>query len=115
LIGRKLSEVNKKNIGIANSVLFTEDQLNEIKSLRKNKTSYKEIAKQFNVSRSTITAKLSAFPDLKKININHVVFNNNQIEEIKKLRKKGVSFRELAKQFNCGYGTIQNKLNKRIM
>lgn len=40
------------------------------------------------------------------------LFNNSQIEKIKELREKGLSYREIAKEMNCSEGTIRNYLKK---
>lgn len=61
--GKKLTQEHKNKIGIANSILFSDNQIEEIKELRKQGLSYKNISKKFNCSKSVISKALKTIQE----------------------------------------------------
>jgi len=112
-IRKKMSDVQK---------IFSVDQILEIRKLLKNGLLQKDIAKKFNVHRTTIsdikTGRHYSEMQTPRINLKNLPkgnhkFSKNQILEMRKMLSKGFSQKIIAKKFNTHQTTISSiKQNK---
>lgn len=90
--------------------------LNEMLELRKQGVSYERLSNEYNCSSSTIKNRLTKYCEENDFKIPKKTVKHRSIglpmEEIYALKKRGFSYRKIAKQYECSHQLIKKRLTK---
>ena len=90
--------------------------MEKIYELRKQGTTYDELAEKYNCNYSTILNRLKSYCGQNNLKIPKAKSGPKQktlsIEEIYKLKSQGMSYKKMAEKYNCTYVTIRRRLKE---